>query len=113
MLVDLGYGSNTFGEEVDYGTDRRPTGRRLVGPQHARHNRYSGRKKQWRETRRRGLLRAHRQRQRQLDETRTEYSLYFSLPSPIIYLPSARHVRNTDVSRHVLGEAGRPGGVGL
>lgn len=76
VLVDMGYDSNALGEEVGYGGDGRPTGRRLVGPQQVRHNRYGGRKKGWRETHRRTLLRAHRAEQRRFYESAFGRSLY-------------------------------------
>lgn len=76
VLVDMGYDSNALGEELEYGADGRPTGRRLVGPHQARHDRYGGRKKEWRETRRRKLLRAHRAERRRFYESGFGRSLY-------------------------------------
>jgi hypothetical protein len=76
VLADMGYDSNDLGEAVEYGADGRPTGRRLVGPQQARHNRYGGRKRVWRESRRRRLRREHRAERRRFYETRFGRSLY-------------------------------------
>ena len=50
VLVDMGYDSNDLGEVLEYDDGGRRTGRRLVGPQQLRHNRYGGRKQVWRET---------------------------------------------------------------
>lgn len=75
VLVDMGYDSNDLGEAVEWDGDRR-TGRRLVGPQQARHNRYGGRKRVWRETRRRRRLRERRSERRRFHEGRFGRSLY-------------------------------------
>jgi hypothetical protein len=76
VLVDMGYDSNDLAEAVAYDAAGRPTGRRLVGPQQARHNRYGGRKREWRETRRRKLRRAHRAERRRFYESKFGRSLY-------------------------------------
>ena len=76
VLVDMGYESNELGEAVEYGPRGRATGRRLVGPQQRRHNRYGGRKRAWRETHRRRLRRGHREERRRFYGTRLGRSLY-------------------------------------
>jgi hypothetical protein len=76
VLVDLGYDSNDLGELVEWDAEGRRTGRRLVGPQQVRHNRYGGRKRTWREARRRALRRAHREERRRFVEGRFGRSLY-------------------------------------
>lgn len=76
VLVDMGYDSNELAEAVAYDASGRPTGVRLVGPQQARHNRYGGRKQEWRESRRRLQLRANRAERRQFYESRFGRSLY-------------------------------------
>ena len=76
VLVDMGYDSNALAEEVEYGADGRPTGRRPVGPQQTRHNRYGGRKKQWRETHRRKPLRARRAERRRFHGSKFGRALY-------------------------------------
>ena len=76
VLVDMGYDSNDLGEAVEYAAAGRPTGRRLVGPQQRRHNRYGGRKRAWRETRRRRLRRGHRAERRRFYGTKFGRSLY-------------------------------------
>ena len=43
VLVDMGYDSNDLGEALEYDDAGRRTGRRLVGPQQVRHNRYGPR----------------------------------------------------------------------
>ncbi len=75
-LVDMGYDSNDLGEAVEYDPGGRPTGRRLVGPQQWRHDRYGGRTRVWRETRRRRLRRGHREERRRSYGTRFGRSLY-------------------------------------
>ena len=75
-VVDMGYDSNDLGEAFEYGGDGRPTGRRLVGPQQARHNRYGGRKRAWRETARRRLRREHRAERARFYGTKYGRSLY-------------------------------------
>lgn len=76
VLVDMGYDSNDLGELVEYDADGRRTGRRLVGPQQARHNRYGGRKRPWRETRRRKRRREHREQRRRFAQGRFGKALY-------------------------------------
>jgi Transposase DDE domain len=76
VLVDMGYDSNDLGEAVERDDAGRETGRRLVGPQQSRHNRYGGRKQVWRETHRRRSLRAHRAERRRFYEGRLGRSLY-------------------------------------
>jgi hypothetical protein len=76
VLVDMGYDSNDLGEAVEYDPGGRPTGRRLVGPQQRRHNRYGGRTRAWRETRRRHSRRGHREERRRFYGTRFGRSLY-------------------------------------
>jgi hypothetical protein len=76
VLADMGYDSNDLGEAVEHDARGRRTGRRLVGPQQARHNRYGGRKRAWRQTRRRALRRAHRGERRRFYETGFGRSLY-------------------------------------
>jgi Transposase DDE domain len=76
VLVDMGYDSNDLAEEVEYDATGLGTGRRLVGPHQRRHNRYGGRKRAWRETRRRKLLRAHREERRRFYGTKFGRSLY-------------------------------------
>lgn len=76
VLVDMGYDSNELGEAVEYDDRGQQTGRRLVGPQQRRHNRYGPRKKAWRETRRRVRRRKHRGERRRFSETKFGRSLY-------------------------------------
>jgi hypothetical protein len=76
VLVDMGYDSNDLGELIEYDDAGRPTGRRLVGPQQARHNRYGGRKRVWRETQRRRRRREHRGERLRFYRTRFGRSLY-------------------------------------
>jgi hypothetical protein len=75
VLVDMGYDSNDMGELAEYDPQGRRTGRRLVGPQQRRHNRYSGRKRVWRETRRRRRRETRAERLR-FYRTRFGRSLY-------------------------------------
>jgi hypothetical protein len=76
VVVDMGYDSNDLGEAVESDAAGRRTGRRLVGPQQARHNRYGGRKRVWRETHRRRLRREHRAERLRFYRTRFGRSLY-------------------------------------
>lgn len=76
VLVDMGYDSNELGEAVEWDDRGERTGRRLVGPQQTRHDRYGGRTREWRETRRRRRLREHRGERRQFYETSFGRSLY-------------------------------------
>jgi hypothetical protein len=76
VLVDMGYDSNDLGEAVESGDDGRRAGRRLVGPQQRRHNRYGGRKRAGRETHRRRRRREHRAQRRQFYGTKFGRRLY-------------------------------------
>jgi len=76
ILVDMGYDSNDLGEAVEFDADGRRTGRRLVGPQQARHNRYGGRKRAWRQTHRRRRRREHRVERLRFYRTKFGRSLY-------------------------------------
>jgi hypothetical protein len=76
LVADMGYDSDDLGEAVEYDAEGRRTGRRLVGPQQARHNRYGPAKRAWRVSRRRATRRAHRDERRRFYATPFGRSLY-------------------------------------
>jgi hypothetical protein len=76
LLTDMGYDSNDLGDAVEYDREGRRTGRRLVGPQQVRHNRFGGRTKAWRETHRRRRRREHREERRRFYQGKFGRALY-------------------------------------
>lgn len=76
LLVDAGYDGNDLADALERDADGAPTGRRMIGPQQRRHNRYGGRKREWRESRRRRDRRARREKRRAFFDSKFGRSLY-------------------------------------